>query len=516
MSAALKLRNLPPLSLALLTLWFLLSIVSLVLVALRAGDGAQAHLQREADRMAQQLSGHLRDNEAVIDGFSSFLAASGVPEEAALRRYARTMLDRYPHIYGLEIAQRVERKDLERFENMMRKRSHPDFQVRSFNYEQGRTWESIKNKNASYPIVFVHPLSAATEQVLGLDLDSVPHLRRPLAEAALRNNSVSSRPFELIEGGLAYVLYRRVPAGDSQMQPAGSHLFALLVFKASSLLRLDPDPWVSVEVRVDDVVFFSQAANPAGDLESWLLPERKTEIRNANNAQPVSMTFSRQVRWSDLPLAGLIAVGLVSIASLAMLSTYLGQYHLSLQLDRQHRDDMARMALHDSLTGLPNRSLLADRFAQAVHSAQRNKRQVGILFVDLDKFKAVNDRLGHEAGDLVLIEIANRLRACLRDGDTVCRLGGDEFVVLLPDMAEPFAAQLVAKKIFDALQTPHRLSLENPVVTASVGISVFPGDGTSLDVLIREADQAMYRVKSDGSPVPGQAGAAPAPHLPLV
>ena len=166
---------------------------------------------------------------------------------------------------------------------------------------------------------------------------------------------------------------------------------------------------------------------------------------------------------------------------------------------KRAEDELARLAHHDALTGLPNRHLLRDRLNLALAQGRRNDWKIGVMFVDLDGFKAVNDNFGHEHGDRLLIEVGRRLVQCTRGGDTVARLGGDEFAVVLPDMADAQAAGSVAQKILDALSVPHDLGGSEVKIGASIGIACFPQDGDDHASLMRCADSAMYRAKQQGS-----------------
>lgn len=172
---------------------------------------------------------------------------------------------------------------------------------------------------------------------------------------------------------------------------------------------------------------------------------------------------------------------------------------LSTALRRRGAEErLAYLAQFDALSGLPNRNLFRDRLEQALAQAARNQWQVGLLFVDLDQFKWVNDTLGHALGDELLKEAAARLQACLRSGDTVARLGGDEFAVVLPDLESPEAAGVVAEKMLAALKVPFRLAGQEIFLGASIGITVYPPDAADADTLLRYADVAMYRAKDAG------------------
>ncbi|TAK45637.1 MAG: EAL domain-containing protein [Betaproteobacteria bacterium] len=156
------------------------------------------------------------------------------------------------------------------------------------------------------------------------------------------------------------------------------------------------------------------------------------------------------------------------------------------------------LADHDVLTGLPNRRLFEDRVTQALAFSVRNRKLTAVMFVDLDRFKHVNDTLGHAVGDAMLKEVAQRLVDQLREGDTICRLGGDEFVILLPEIKRSSDAAHVAQKIIEAVAQPVTLDERDLHITCSIGITVFPDDGRDAEALIRNADAAMYHAKEIG------------------
>jgi diguanylate cyclase (GGDEF)-like protein/PAS domain S-box-containing protein len=157
---------------------------------------------------------------------------------------------------------------------------------------------------------------------------------------------------------------------------------------------------------------------------------------------------------------------------------------------------MSHLAQHDALTGLPNRLLLADRLDRGIAAARRNVTSLAVLFLDVDRFKRINDSFGHAVGDQVLQSVARRLEAGVRESDTVCRLGGDEFVVLLPDVACADDAEFSADKLLAAIAAPHRIAGQDLHVTASVGIAVYPAAGNDAVSLLNEADFALLRAKA--------------------
>ncbi len=165
---------------------------------------------------------------------------------------------------------------------------------------------------------------------------------------------------------------------------------------------------------------------------------------------------------------------------------------------KENEERIRHLAYYDVLTGLPNRRLLEDRLRVALAHAHRNRRQLAVLFIDLDRFKRINDSLGHEIGDRLLVAIAHRLRDALREDDTVARMGGDEFVAVLSDIENPDHAVQIARRLIDALMRPVRVDGHELVVTTSIGISIYPDDSDSAPALVKNADIAMYRAKDSG------------------
>jgi diguanylate cyclase (GGDEF)-like protein/PAS domain S-box-containing protein len=172
---------------------------------------------------------------------------------------------------------------------------------------------------------------------------------------------------------------------------------------------------------------------------------------------------------------------------------------LGAAVERKNSEEkLAYMAQFDSLTGLPNRNLLRDRLAQTLNLAQRKSWSAGVVFVDLDGFKNVNDTLGHDIGDKLLVQVAQRLRECVRSADTVARLGGDEFALVLSNLARQDDCRLVAQKVVDSLSRHFELEGHDICLSASLGIALYPDDGVTFDALLKNADTAMYRVKQLG------------------
>jgi len=199
--------------------------------------------------------------------------------------------------------------------------------------------------------------------------------------------------------------------------------------------------------------------------------------------------------------AGAISVVLMTISAVrdaaGELTHYVGVFTDITQKKESERR-LEHLAHHDALTDLPNRSLFRDRLHQAIRKAARDDQALAMLFIDLDRFKEVNDTLGHIAGDQLLVEAARRITACVRSSDTVARLGGDEFTVVLQDVADGDAAAGIAREVIEALATPFDLGQDTVSLSASIGIALCPDDAEDPDALTDAADQAMYDAKALG------------------
>lgn len=185
--------------------------------------------------------------------------------------------------------------------------------------------------------------------------------------------------------------------------------------------------------------------------------------------------------------------------ALSELSERNRQLEIEVEQRKQMEQEMRHLAMHDMLTGLPNRALFMDRLESAHHRAQRHGGMFALVYVDVDRFKEVNDTWGHGAGDAVLIELSARLRGALRENDTVARLGGDEFALVLEELDDINDAHRLMERVTQSLQAPMHYLRDGEQLTlaiaASIGVAAYPADGAEVDALLHAADQAMYLIK---------------------
>ena len=256
---------------------------------------------------------------------------------------------------------------------------------------------------------------------------------------------------------------------------------------ANRLLRERFDAPMEEIVGYDDTKFYDAdtAANTRNsDLrvlkDGETLQSEETNLNLLTGAADVFLSVKLPLRRGD-----------GSIYALCGIST-------DISVRKEIEEHMSHMAQYDALTQLPNRALFNDRLQQAIAAAQRHKEHLALMFLDLDKFKPVNDTYGHGVGDLLLKEVAQRIQDCLRESDTAARLGGDEFVVLLPTNEAERDASKVGEKIRHALNRPFELAGHSLQISSSIGIAVYPEHGSDEKLLVKNADTAMYHAKKNG------------------
>src|SRR6267143_1118870 len=252
---------------------------------------------------------------------------------------------------------------------------------------------------------------------------------------------------------------------------------SLLGYSREELLRMGPQDVLPVSREDLERSYDELIANPAGEADALLRGMKSHYVCKDQSLLPFEST-RHVLRSEDTTLIAAISRDIRARLAIEEKVSYLAQF--------------------DALTGLPNRNLFQDRLTQAMALAKRNDRPMAVLFIDLDRFKLVNDTLGQAAGDKLLKEAAERLRRCVRASDTVGRLGGDEFAAILSELAKPGDAGLVAQKIIDVFKRPFDFLGNETDVTASVGVTLYPADTDNAEALVVNADAAMYRAKEEG------------------
>jgi diguanylate cyclase (GGDEF)-like protein len=495
--------------LALLAGWLALSIISLLIVVVQSKGAFDQAFEREASASFNELRNKLRANEVAISSFSSFFAAADLNNRDAIALFAANLKNNYPHIYMFEVVRKVARHERAAFETYMQSALDPAFRIKNFGYDDNRQWKSVRDKAVYYPLIFMWPEIPAAKSIFGLDMDSVPHLQQAAFAADAGNRTVTSKPFRLVEGDLAYAMFHPVNArhsksGKSQNQMFSGSLQVLLIIRAQDLVPAQQQAASSYRISINglgqnDPLLLDLPGSADGFLgEDHWLPRESLTFTDENLIEPLKLTVERQMLWTDISANSLFSVGLLSIVSLIGLIFNLHIHYQNLIESSVRANQAEFLAMHDTLTGLPNRLLFNDRLNLLLSNWRRRSESFGLVYIDLDLFKEINDQLGHQAGDLVLIEVAKRIRGCIRESDTVARLGGDEFVVLLGQVNSREHLLTVAQQMLAEIAQEMAIGDQNIRITASVGISICPDDGVEAATLLDRADSSMYLVKQGG------------------
>lgn len=496
----------------LLLAWLTLLAVAGFLLITSELRRLEQQFRQTTGALAADIRHTLYANEAVLSGLSAFLLAVERDDYAATERYAATVAAAYPHIYQIEIARRVATAEAAALAENLRRNWRADFRLKSFSALTGREPVSAISAVDTWPILFMHPALPDTLPIFGLQLETVDHLAGTLARALGQPHAVASPVFELYEGETGYLLLQTVerPHAGPEGRAAdffGDTMAAMLLIKSAALLPTMPAEVRGARIGIRTTLvgndgiegpLVDQPMESGSRLDRWLLPVFMHAEHVQGTAQKVLVRFTQQQRLRDVFAAETAAVLLLLLAAaLATPWLMLRHYRALMRAGIEH-EQSAYLATHDVLTGLPNRYLLADRFDAALHAWQRHGTRFAVILLDLDHFKDINDRFGHEAGDRVLCVTGERMTAQLRASDTVARYGGDEFVILLGSILDAEDALRVGEKLLAAVSQPVQTSAGALPLACSLGIAICPDHGTDLDSLRRRADIAMYAAKQSG------------------
>lgn len=493
-----------------LTLWLTFCVGVAATVVMLNIRGVETDLLQYGDTYSNHLTREMVSSETILKGFSALFGAVGRTDPVKASRYVRQVIESNPQIFALEIVQAVARSQLAEFVAAKRREGIPHFTVKSFSYASDRKWQALEEKPVYYPIVFMEPMSPGSADVLGLDVESVPFLRKAMGASLQRRTPVASHPFRLVQGNLAYVVFYPISQafqhGDASPAPTTQdELVVNMVIDATKLTKPAKLPAFdggSVLVYHKDFApddpkgqLLAISGKTRGAVETALFPAFVYQRPLATMGEPFALTVKRQVGWSDLSLALLALIAVLTLVSSLMLVAYLRAHQQSRIMQIENQKRLWQLANHDTLTGLPNRMLLRDRMEQLLAKMKRQGKRLAIMFLDLDGFKQVNDTYGHEVGDQLLRFVAERLRAAVRVDDTVARISGDEFIVLIDSVESQEALEAVSQKIRQKLSEGFLVEGRLIQVQTSTGTALFPEDGDSPDALIKQADLRMYADK---------------------
>lgn len=470
-----------------------------------AEQSQQSGFVFRAREMNERILQRLHSYEDLLRGTAGLYAASVSVERDEFRAYvdALQLRERYPGLQGIGYMLKLQPGATGPHEDAVRKEGFPNYRV----------WPE-EQPGMRTAVIYLEPFIGRNAPVLGYDAYTEPVRRGAMLYAMESGDMAISGKVRLVQeteedvqaGFVMYLpVYRNgVPHETLEERRANLVGWVYAPFRMNNLMRaIHGFKEDDLDIEIYDGDSFSRAAlmydsNLQNDAALPMNVLRyDTVITLGNHHWTMVITVPPELRHRiDYSRARLILSGGIGISILLSLLAW------GFMRDRaralQAAEHAYRLALYDMLTGLPNRQLAIERLSLALAHARRNGGKVALLFVDLDRFKPVNDQFGHAVGDLLLKSAARRLKDALRESDTAARVGGDEFVVLLPDVKDSAAAGVVAEKILHAMVKPFEIAGHRLEIAASIGVALYPDDAEDEKALFLQADLAMYRVKSNG------------------
>lgn len=456
----------------------------------------ESRFHSEVNFMRQHVRELMAQNESILSGFSAFLVGSRVADIHATQTYAQRMLKRYPHILMFEVAQRVDEHHLEPFTSYLKEQSVNPPRIWSFNYEEGIVEHNLKTDGEAFPVIFIEPASENSQ--LGLDISSIEFVHKVVKKFGRSDQLLMTEPFELIDGEMAIVMMQGVNV-STESTPS---YIALLVIRAEQLI-----PSILKNTGWD----FSLNSKDTNGQEFDLL---RTE--NYNNEKPTSwlplltsidhikltdfeltLSINQQLTWQDFDWFYILGMSILMLVFPIFVLIISRIHHDIERKNSAKRQELYQLANFDVLTGLANRFHFDDFGQRILSTAERNDNHVAVFFIDLNGFKNINDNLGHDVGDLILIKVANTLSDNVRQGDVVARIGGDEFAILADQISNIQDLLVMLNNIRQAIACVNLVETAEYEVSGSVGFSFTKLHGYQLSKLLKMADHSMYGEKQE-------------------
>lgn len=481
-------------------------LLTLAIWELASGEVAKRR-QAKFDALVQTVQGAIRDRmlayEQILLGGAGLINALGEVHRAQWASYVASLdaQKNYPGVHGVGFAEYVVPQNRDAFIRRMANQGMPQYQIRP-----------PGERDAYAPVTFLEPRTDRNLRAHGFDMLSEPVrqaamlVARDSGETAITARlKLASEPNESpVYGFLVYLPVYRSQVPLDTVDQRRQHLkgFVNSPFRMNDLMKgilgsNDDQLQLRVydgEKAAPELLLFASAQTAAAGADPWLRKTASLKLHNRVWTVEYAMPLSQRVSDNGATLLVLVAGTLISVLLGALTLSMTARMNM-IRHSEQHYFQLANF---DSLTRLPNRSMFHQRLSHTLQQAERTQHAFALIFLDLDNFKTVNDRYGHEAGDIVLKAVAARLLRCMRKADTVARLGGDEFVVILHEIRDGLDAGKAARSILDALANPIDLPGEVYAVSVSMGIALYPGDAKNADELLKRADRAMYASKTQG------------------
>ncbi|KJV29878.1 hypothetical protein VI06_08890 [Aquitalea magnusonii] len=485
-------------------LWLLLSLLISLAFISRAVLSAEQEFDMLGERLSEQLNQKLLVNQTILDSYAAFsmLDAQHAGEQELL--FVQQMAERYPQLVSLERIERVRAQDVPSWHRAMQASLGSDFHLHAYTRQGQAPLTAMPVQAEYYPVVSILPMNPTVRPLLGTELSVDERFRRALQEAQHFGRTAMSAAFTLREGYRGHLLLQPLNTSSVLLRGQLADQFVALVLRTDYLRPANTALPVGLSLSLRARGPGSQGLEPyvtiPGQNHGWLdtlgFPRLRLERAVGNDSQPLLLQLDWQLGWYLLSGFERSVILWQSLLLLVLLGLGLRFYCGQLTKQQRRENHLFHLANHDRLTGLANRNLFYDRLQHAISRLKRSDRRLAVLFLDLDRFKPVNDRFGHAVGDKVLQLIAARILAVMRNEDTVARLGGDEFVLLMEDVESNREADRVVERLKHAIQQPYEVDGHTVLLGVSIGIAYYPQDGMLIEELLDVADRKMYGDKA--------------------
>ena len=474
----------------------------------------------EAEHVRDVLFHRLNSTNELMHSLTTFYNASTNVDSDDFRIFASTFLDRHDFLTSLYYMPKVLSEDRYSFVEKMKDEGYFGFEINT--WENGLFSKQIDSE-FYFPVIYIEPHTPATIKQLGMDVNSIPQFKKAVNNSIESASIASSSPVNILHNDKDLLLFRPLYKGKDHVpaRPSERHIEVNGLLGASiNINKLVKDVSGSYHLDVQLHLYSSHLNENDESLVSH------SEHKDKNKEQFIIVWFDKSqeidldgykyvllvkkpLHFNDINIAFIVYSIFVGVAiSLLLILTAKSISSKAKVLETKHAEvtslvkertkELHHLAHHDNLTGLPNRVMFMDRLEHAISRAHRFKKGLAVLFLDLDRFKVINDSLGHAVGDILLKEISKRLLNEVRESDTVARLGGDEFTVILEDIDDDDEVSKLTFKINRGLSEALKIQGHDLVITSSTGISLYPTDSEDLNELIKFADTAMYKAKESG------------------
>ena len=481
----------------LLTFGSALAIVTAVYVLSTVEARVRSTFLTDAQKARHEIEARLNTHFDVVQATAALLTANNEINGAEFRAFvmALHLHKQYPGLSAIGFAPRLAQENLK-----------PFLKLAKMDGTRLMVWARSSGSD-SYPVMFLEPSDAGNRHSIGFDLSADGMASAAIERARDTGQAVLARSVALASPagsppGTTLLLFVPIFRSGASVETVEERRSALVGFALSTI---DMDDMLHVVSAANESVAFeiydSDRPDAGAVRYSSAAWRRLFGYQSAETVQVAGQPWQIIVRLApraDVALqAGRVTLGTGLLLTLLLFGLTRAQVR-GWESAARHQEDLQELALHDPLTDLPNRALLDDRLAKAIAAAKRSGRRLAVLFLDVDRFKQINDVWGHAIGDELLRSVADRLLASVRRSDTVSRHGGDEFVLLLTEIDQPQHAADRAHELMAAVTMPHQGAGHKIDITVSIGVSVYPDDGLEAATLLQAADAAMYQAKDRG------------------